>query len=336
MEDVMLTISVLGAGRIGRIHAANIARNPAARLHGVADLDRTAAERLAAECGSRAIDFDTAFAADAVLIATPTPTHADFIERAAAAGKAVFCEKPVDLSAERVRACLAAVERAGIPLMVGFNRRFDPHFGALKRRLAAGDIGALEILTILSRDPAPPPATYVAASGGLYRDMMIHDFDMARFLMDEEPVEVFAVGSVRVDPAIGAAGDVDTAAVTLRTARGTLCQISNSRRATYGYDQRVEAHGAGGLLRAGNVTATTVELANAGGFTGDPALPFFLERYETAYRTELAAFIAAVGGGLAPKPDGIDGLKALLLADAAARSAETGRPVAIDLAFDRL
>ncbi|GGF25535.1 inositol 2-dehydrogenase [Aliidongia dinghuensis] len=332
----MLTISVLGAGRIGRIHAGNVAAHPAARLFGVADPDREAADRLAAATGSRAIDIDEAFTADAVLIASPTTTHADFIERAAAAGKAVFCEKPVDLSAERVHTCLVAVARAGIPLMVGFNRRFDRHFGALKRRLTEGEIGALEILTILSRDPAPPPATYVASSGGLFRDMMIHDLDMARFLMAEEPVEVFAVGSVRVDPAIGAAGDVDTAAVTLRTVSGTLCQISNSRRATYGYDQRVEVHGSGGLLRAGNMTATTVEAATARGFTHDPALPFFLERYEAAYKAELAAFITALSEGTAPRPDGIDGLKALLLADAATRSAETGQPVPVDLAFDRI
>ena len=306
--------AVIGAGRIGRIHAANIAANPAARLVGVADVDAAAAEALAKSCGARALMLDEAFAADAVLIASPTPTHADYIERAAATGRAIFCEKPIDLAAERVRACLRAVQRAGVALMVGFNRRFDPHFLTLKRRLDAGEIGSLELLTIISRDPAPPPPAYVATSGGLFRDMMIHDLDMARFLLDEEPAELHAAASCLVDAAMGAAGDVDTAVVTLRTASGKLCQISNSRRATYGYDQRIEAHGAKGLLRAGNVTATTVELANADGFVSDPALPFFLERYAAAYRAELDAFIAAVAHGAVPRPDGDDGLRALLLA----------------------
>jgi len=323
----MLSIAVIGAGRIGRIHAANIAANPAAHLIGVADVDAAAAEALAHSCGAQAITLDAAFAADAVLIGSPTPTHAGYIERAAAAGRAIFCEKPIDLSVERVRACLAAVQRAGVVLMVGFNRRFDPHFLTLKRRLDAGEIGALELLTIFSRDPGPPPLSYIASSGGLFRDMMIHDLDMARFLLGEEPVELHAAASCLVDPAIGAAGDVDTAVVTLRTGSGKLCQISNSRRATYGYDQRIEAHGAKGLLRAGNVTPTTVELANENGFVSDPVLPFFLERYATAYRAELDAFIAAVTHGTAPLPNGDDGLRALLLADAATESARTGATI---------
>ena len=216
------------------------------------------------------------------MICTPTPTHADLIERAAASGKAVFCEKPIDLDASRVRACLQTANKAGIPLMIGFNRRFDPSFRTLHDRLRAGEIGRLETLTIISRDPQPPPPSYVASSGGLFRDMMIHDFDMARFLLGEDPTEVYAIGSVLVDKAIGDAGDVDTAAVLLRTASGAIAQITNSRRATYGYDQRIEAHGATGMLRAGNMTATTVEFASAGGFVTDPALPFFLERYGAA------------------------------------------------------
>lgn len=321
----MLSIAVIGAGRIGRIHAPNVAAHPGARLAGVADVDAAAAKRLAEACGARALSLDEAFTADAVLIGSPTPTHADFIERAAAAGRAIFCEKPIDLDANRVRTCLEVVRRAGVPLMVGFNRRFDPHFAALKRRMDAGDIGELELLTIFSKDPGPPPISYIESSGGLFRDCMIHDLDMARFLLGEEPVELHAAASCLVDPAIGVAGDVDTAVATLRTASGKLCQISNSRRATYGYDQRIEAHGEKGLLRAGNVTATTVELANAAGFATDPALPFFLERYAEAYRLELDAFVTAVAAGQAPKPNGEDGLKALLLADAATRSAQTGQ-----------
>ena len=261
------------------------------------------------------------------MIASPTPTHVAYIEQAAAAGRAVFCEKPIDLSADRVRTCLAAVRAAGIVLMVGFNRRFDPHFALLKQRLDAGEIGALELLTIISRDPSPPPPSYVATSGGLFRDMMIHDLDMARFLLGEEPVDVSAAASCLVDPAIGAAGDVDTAVVTLRTASGLLCQISNSRRATYGYDQRIEAHGADGLLRAGNVLPTTIEVATAAGFRTDPVLPFFLERYAAAYRAELDAFVKAARGDGPAHPNGEDGLRALLLADAAVEAAASGRTV---------
>jgi myo-inositol 2-dehydrogenase/D-chiro-inositol 1-dehydrogenase len=321
----MLDIAVLGAGRIGRIHAANIAAHATARLAGIADTDAAAAASLASALGSRTLTTDEAFHADAVLIASPTPTHAAYIERAAAAGRAVFCEKPIDLSAERVRACLAVVRRTGVALMVGFNRRFDPHFAALKHRLDAGEIGSLELLTITSRDPSPPPLSYIATSGGLFRDMMIHDLDMARFLLGEEPVAVAAAASCLIDPAIAAAGDVDTAVVTLRTASGRLCQISNSRRATYGYDQRIEAHGAGGLLRAGNVLPTTVERATASGFQSDPVLPFFLERYAASYRAELDAFITTASGDAPPRPNGEDGLRALLLADAALEASQTGR-----------
>jgi myo-inositol 2-dehydrogenase/D-chiro-inositol 1-dehydrogenase len=323
----MIDIAVLGAGRIGRIHAGNIAAHQGARLAGIADAVPEAAQSLADALGTRALSVAEAMRADAVLIASPTPTHADYVERAAASGRAVFCEKPIDLSIPRVRACVAAVRAAGIVMMVGFNRRFDPHFATLKARLDAGEAGALELLTIISRDPAPPPLSYVATSGGLFRDMMIHDLDMARFLLGQEPVAVTAAASCLVDPAIGAAGDVDTAVVTLRTASGRLCQISNSRRATYGYDQRIEAHGSAGLLRAGNVVATTVELANAGGFRSDPVLPFFLERYAAAYRAELDAFIRAVAGEAAASPGAEDGLRALLLADAAAEAARTGATV---------
>ena len=323
----MIQIAVIGAGRIGRIHAGNIAAHPGARLAGIADAVPEAASQLAAALGVPVLTPDHAMQADAVLIASPTPTHAGYIEQAASLKRAVFCEKPIDLSAARTRSSLAAARAAGIVLMVGFNRRFDPNFAALQQRLAAGEIGPLELLTITSRDPAPPPPAYVATSGGLFRDMMIHDLDMARFLLNEEPVAVTAAASCLVDPAIGAAGDVDTALVTLRTASGRLCQISNSRRATYGYDQRIEAHGATGLLRAGNVFPTTVEHADASGFRSDPVLPFFLERYAAAYRAELDTFIAAVNGTAASWPNGEDGLRALLLSDAAETAARTGQAV---------
>ncbi len=211
--------------------------------------------------------------------------------------------------------------------MIGFNRRFDPNFASLQKRVADGAIGALEIVSITSRDPSPPPVSYIARSGGLFRDMMIHDFDMARFVLGEEPVAVSAMGSALVDKAIGEAGDIDTAVVIMETKSGKVVQISNSRRATYGYDQRVEAHGANGMVHAANVRETTVEVAGAHGFVRDQVLNFFLERYEAAYRNELDAFVNAVKAGEKPRPDGEDGLKANLLADAAYQSWKTKQRV---------
>lgn len=326
----MLRFGLLGAGRIGTIHGGNVAAAKNARLVAVADSDQSAAERLAGTTGSevRAIDdIIDAGDIDAILICTPTDSHAELIERGAQAGKAVFCEKPVSLDAARIERCLDMVDKAGTPLMIGFNRRFDPNFSALKTQLDAGRIGAIEMVTIISRDPEPPPISYIKSSGGLYRDMMIHDFDMARFLLGEEPVEVEAMGSVLVDPEIGKAGDVDTAMVIMRTASGKLCQISNSRRATYGYDQRIEVQGSAGLLSAHNVHETTIEFAGRHGFTRDVVLNFFLERYAAAYAIELAAFIDAVTGGAPPSPSGGDGLMAQRLADAATKASETGEPV---------
>ena len=326
----MLRLGVLGAGRIGKIHGGNAAAHPKSRLVAVADPHQPSADALAAATGSKAMSPDEIIASkdiDAVLICTPTTTHADFIEGAVKAGKAVFCEKPVDLNSERIRRCLETVKTSGQALMIGFNRRFDPNFAELQRRIADGAIGNIEIVTVISRDPSPPPPSYVKTSGGLFRDMMIHDLDMARFLLGEEPVEVHAVGSSIVDPAIGAEGDVDTAAVLLKTASGKIAQISNSRRATYGYDQRIEVHGSKGLIRAGNVHSTTVEVATGTGFNADPVQAFFLERYGQAYRLELDAFIEAVIGGTAPSPSGQDGLLAQLLADAATESCFSGKPV---------
>lgn len=327
-----MRIGLLGAGRIGSIHGGNIAAHPRADLAAIADADEAVAQRLAVSTGAAVASIDGIVddkKIDAIFICTPTDTHAGLIERAIRAGKAVFCEKPVDLDAARIRACLEVVRGAGGKLMIGFNRRFDPSFAAIRRRIGEGEIGNVELVTVLSRDPAPPPPSYVARSGGLFRDMMIHDLDMARFLLGEEPVEVHAVGSCLVDPAIGAAGDVDTAAVLLKTASGKIAQISNSRRATYGYDQRIEVHGSAGLLAAGNRYATTVEHADAKGYTRDPALPFFLERYAEAYRAELDAFVAAMRDNAPLSPGGDDGLKAQMLADAATQAAKTGRPARI-------
>jgi myo-inositol 2-dehydrogenase/D-chiro-inositol 1-dehydrogenase len=329
-----MRIGLLGAGRIGRIHGGNVAAHPRAELAAVADADAAAAQRLAAAHGARISSVDAIMAAPdigAVVICTPTDTHAALIERAVGAGKAVFCEKPVDLSAARIRACLDVVRAAGGRLMVGFNRRFDPSFSALRRRVADGEIGNVEVVTIVSRDPQPPHAGFVERSGGLFRDMMIHDLDMARLLLGEEPTEVHAVGSCLIDSAIGAVGDVDTAAVMLKTVSGKIAQISNSRRATYGYDQRIEVHGSLGLLSAGNQRATTVEHAGASGYVRDPVLPFFLERYADAYRLELDAFITGVADNTPLAPNGEDGLHAQLLADAATEAAKAGRPLRLDL-----
>jgi myo-inositol 2-dehydrogenase/D-chiro-inositol 1-dehydrogenase len=326
----MTGIALIGAGRIGRIHAANVAAHPGAALVAVTDADAAAAEGLAAATGARVLSAEAAIAAPdvaAVMICSPTDTHADLIEACARAGKAVFCEKPVDLDATRIRGCLEVVRAAGIPLMIGFNRRFDPSFARLKQRLEAGAAGAVEIVTIISKDPAPPPVSYIARSGGLFRDMMIHDLDLARHLLGEEPVEVHAVGAALVDPAIGEAGDVDTAAVMLKTASGRIATITNSRRATYGYDQRIEVHGSAGLVRADNRRETTVEEADGTGFRVEPALPFFLERYAEAYRRELAHFLECLAERRAPSPSGEDGLRAQLLADAATEACRTGRPV---------
>ncbi|WP_342664250.1 inositol 2-dehydrogenase [Kiloniella laminariae] len=329
---MLIGFGLIGAGRIGQLHAENIMANPRARLVTVSDVFADAAQTLADKTAAVVASVEEMLAREdvqAVFVASSTDTHAGFIEAGVRAGKAVFCEKPVDMAAERIRECLKVVDASGQPLMIGFNRRFDPNFSALQKRLAAGEIGEVEIVTIQSRDPAPPPVSYIERSGGLFRDMMIHDLDMARFLLGEEPVSVYATGSALVDPEIGAAGDVDTAIAVLKTASGKVCQISNSRRATYGYDQRIEVHGSKGMLRAGNVHETTVEVATSEGFRADPVQHFFLERYSAAYRDELNAFIDVVEAKNAPAPSGYDGLMAQVLADAATESLKTGLPVVL-------
>lgn len=328
----MIRIGLLGCGRIGQVHAQTLMGLTQAQVVAVADAVPAAAQALADQTGARVIEAQGVIAAadvDAVIIGTPTDTHYDLIHAAAAAGKAIFCEKPVDLSADRIEDCIKVVEGAGVPFMTAFNRRFDPNFAHLQARIVAGDIGGVEIVTILSRDPAPPPHSYVQASGGLFRDMMIHDIDMARFLLGEEPVSVYAAGAALVDPKVGDLGDVDTAVATLTTASGKLCQISNSRRATYGYDQRIEVHGERGMLRAENLREHSVELATADGFTSAPTRHFFLERYAQAYRAEMEHFVQALTSGIPPAPGIVDGLRAQRLADAATQSWQTGLPVSV-------
>ena len=328
----MLEIVQFGAGRIGQIHASNIAAMKDLRLRYVVDVNAEAAQKLAARYGARVATEREVFTdreVGAVLIASSTDTHARLAIEAARAGKAIFCEKPIDLSLKKVDECLREVERAGVPMFVGFNRRFDPSFSALKQRLDAGEIGPVEQVVISSRDPGPPPLAYVKVSGGMFRDMTIHDFDMARWLLGEEPVEVFAMGECLVDRKIGAAGDIDSAMVLLRTASERMCHINNSRRAAYGYDQRIEVLGASGMLRAQNIGETTVEQFTPRGTVSDRPLDFFLERYAEAYRAEMSAFVSSLKNKTAMPVGARDGRQALVIAEAALESHKKKTPVKI-------
>jgi myo-inositol 2-dehydrogenase/D-chiro-inositol 1-dehydrogenase len=328
----MIGISIFGAGRIGQIHALNLHRHAGAKIRHVVDVVESAAAKLAGIVDAKVSSVSDALAdpaVDAVVVASSTDTHAELIRAAAAAGKAIFCEKPLDLDIAAAEQSIEAVTRHGVLLCLGFNRRHDPSFDRLRREIDAGTVGKVEVVSITSRDPSPPPLAYIGRSGGLFRDMMIHDFDLACWLLGEDPVEVFASGSVLVDKAIGDAGDIDTAVVTMKTAGGRLCQITNSRRCAYGYDQRIEVFGSAGMAHAGNQTETSVRTADAAGFHSETALPFFLERYADAYRLQLDKFLSAVNGGDILLPQGADGLRALRIADAAQRSADSGRPVAL-------
>ncbi|WP_196855514.1 MULTISPECIES: inositol 2-dehydrogenase [unclassified Janthinobacterium] len=319
----MIEVALFGAGRIGKIHAANLAAQAGVQFKYVVDVNAEAAAALARLYGGSSASVETALAdpaIKAVVIASSTDTHADLILRSAAAGKAIFCEKPVDLSIERARACAAAVQEAKVICMLGFQRRYDPTFNAVKTRLDAGEIGTPELLVVTSRDPGPPPVSYIKVSGGIFKDMLIHDFDIFRWILDDEAVSVHATGSCLVDPAIGAAGDLDTAVVTLRTAKGRLCQINASRRAAYGYDQRFEVLGSAGMLQAGNHKPTEVTAYGAVNVSVDKPEDFFLERYRVAYAQEMAHFFDALSHGTPLRTTVHDGLQALALAEAATLS----------------
>ena len=323
---------LLGAGRIGKVHAKAITGDANAKLVAVADTMAPAAEAIATRygCAVRSIAaIEAAKDIDAVVICTPTNTHADLIERFARAGKAIFCEKPVDLSLARVRDCVAVVAQEKGKLMVGFNRRFDPHFRAVRAAIDEGRIGKVEMVTITSRDPGAPPNDYIKVSGGIFRDMTIHDLDMARFLLGEEIETVMAAAAVLVDPEIGKAGDYDSVSVILTTTSGRQAVISNSRRATYGYDQRIEVHGSEGMVAAENQRPVSIEVATAAGYTRPPLHDFFMTRYTEAYAAEIAAFIAAITEDAPISPDGQDGLISLALADAAVKSVQEGRAVRV-------
>jgi len=329
----MIRIAVLGCGRIGAMHAANIAAHPRARLAAVQDINRAAAEAVAAATGAPVMDSATAILAsrevDAVLIATATDTHADLLEQAVAAGKPVLCEKPIDLSLARVNRCAAAIRGTKLPIQIGFVRRFDPGHKAVHDAVRSGRIGALHQVIVTSRDPGLAPEAYLKVSGGILRDMTIHDFDMARYILGEEPSEVFATGSRLVAPALmETLGDHDTVTVVMRTDSGKQAIITNSRKAAYGYDQRVEAFGSQGMAVSENRRPHEAVLSGKG-FTDHaaPLLHFFIERYREAFDAEIGAFVEAVETGEPAVVGFEDGRLALALAEAALRSMAEGRVV---------
>ncbi|NKB52746.1 MAG: inositol 2-dehydrogenase [Rhizobiaceae bacterium] len=324
--------AILGVGRIGQVHGNAIASVKQAQLVAVSDPMEQAAIAMQTEhgCDIRSIDeIAEAGDVDAVVICTPTDTHADLIEKFCRAGKAVFCEKPIDLDLERVKSCLKVVEETNGTLMVGFQRRFDPDFAALKSTIDEGRIGDVEMVTLTSRDPGPPPSDYISRSGGIFRDMTIHDFDVARWLLGEDVETVQAAASVLVDPEIGALGDFDSVNVILRTVSGKQATITNSRRALYGYDQRIEVHGSKGSVSAENHHNARIEVADSEGYHRPALLDFFMSRYMTAYAAEIASFVDCVASSDAPQTTGRDGYLALVLAEAAVRSVEQQRVVKI-------
>lgn len=329
----MIRFAVLGCGRIGTMHAHNLAKAPGAGLSTIFDPVTAATAPLQERYNCRVAESpeDALKDVDAVLIATSTATHADLIELAARAGKAILCEKPIDLDLGRVRACRDAIKGFDVPIQIGFNRRFDPGFRAARDARDSGEIGRLEQVVITSRDPGMAPRAYMATSGGIFRDMTIHDFDLARFMLGDEPVEVFATGSALVDPTIGPEfGDVDSVMIVMRTADGKLCHINNSRRASYGYDQRVELHGSEGMVRTENRKPHELQRfgARATGVS-EPYLNFFIERYAEAYDAEIAAFVASVRDGTPVQSTFDDGYRALALAEAALASMKSRASVKV-------
>ena len=331
-----LNLGMVGAGRIGQVHAANLAaRVPGARLVAIADIAFEAAQKLAGQYNvPHAYDNPEAIlddpAIDAVIVASATDTHPAIIEGAAAAGKHIFCEKPIARTLAEIDGALAAVDRAGVKLQIGFNRRFDANFARVRRAIVDGEIGQPHLLHIISRDPGPPPLSYIRVSGGIFLDMTIHDFDMARFLLGSEVVEVYTSGAVLVDPAIGEAGDIDTALVLLTFANGALGVIDNSRRAVYGYDQRVEVLGSGGAIQTENKYPNAAIISTGDHIRRDLPLHFFLERYADSFALELAQFVEAVVHDRPTPVTGEDGRIPVVMALAAAKSLHEKRPVRLD------
>ncbi|SFQ44203.1 myo-inositol 2-dehydrogenase [Caldicoprobacter faecalis] len=337
MNCLKLKIGIIGAGRIGRLHAENIATNiREVEVKSIADIYMNESlEKWAYSIGinhvykdHRKIIEDREI--DAVLICSPTDTHSKFIIEAAQAGKHIFCEKPIDFDVKRIEEALNAVEKAKVKLQIGFNRRFDHNFKRIKEHIENGKIGDVHILRITSRDPAPPPIEYVRVSGGIFLDMTIHDFDMARYLTGSEVVEVYAIGETLIDPSIKQYDDVDTAIVTLKFENGAIGTIDNSRKAVYGYDQRVEVFGSKGCLIVGNDKPSTVEIYSEDWVYSEKPKYFFLERYRESYIDEIRSFIDAILEDREPEVTGLDGLKPVLIGLAAKKSLETGMPVKVE------
>ncbi len=330
-----INIGVIGAGRIGKLHAENLAyRVPGAKVTGIADVAADAAKQTAEKLNIplATADYQDILAnpnIQAVAICSATDTHSRIITEAAEAGKHIFCEKPIDFDLERIDAALAAVDKAGVKLQIGFNRRFDPNFAQVRDVIASGGVGDPHILRITSRDPGPPPIEYVKVSGGIFLDMTIHDFDMAAFLMGSPITEVFAAGAVLVDPAIGTAGDIDTAIVTLKFANGAIGVIDNSRKAVYGYDQRVEMFGSAGAVAAENNTPHRTVLSNTAGVHTPLPLHFFLERYNDSYINEMLAFVKAIETNSNSPVSGADGRAPVVVGLATMRSYRENRPVKV-------
>ena len=328
-----LRFGVIGAGRIGKIHAENLAtRIPEVVVAGIADVNVRAAQELADRLHVTAAeeDYHTLLAdptIDAVAICSSTDTHAKIVVEAAEAGKHIFCEKPIDLRLEKIDAALEAVEKAGVKLQIGFNRRFDPNFRKVRAMVAEGKIGTPHIIRITSRDPAPPPLSYIKVSGGIFLDMTIHDFDMARYLSGSEVEEVYTAAGVMVDPAIGEAGDLDTAIITLRFANGAIGTIDNSRQAVYGYDQRVEVFGSNGMVQAHNNTPDNDVYFNADGVHSAKPLYFFLERYMESFVAEMKEFVQSIRENTSPPVTGLDGRIPVVMGMAAKKSYLEHRPV---------
>jgi myo-inositol 2-dehydrogenase/D-chiro-inositol 1-dehydrogenase len=328
-----VNVGIIGAGRIGKLHAENLAyRVPEANIIAIADVFLEAAEKCAADfqIPSAVQDYREIMEnpdIEAVMICSSTDTHARMIEEAAAAGKHIFCEKPIDFDLDRIDKALEAVDKAGVKLQVGFNRRFDPNFKRVREVVAAGKIGTPHILRVTSRDPEPPPIEYIKVSGGIFLDMTIHDFDMARYLIGSEVSEIYAAGGVMVDPEIGQAGDIDTAVITLRFENGTIGTIDNSRKAVYGYDQRVEVFGSEGMVAVSNNTPDTAVYSNAEGVHSSLPLFFFVERYTESYVAEMKEFIECIRRDQTPSVTGIDGRIPVVMGYAAMRSYEENRPV---------
>lgn len=328
-----VNVGIIGAGRIGRLHAEHLAyRIPDANIIAIADIRVEAAERCGADLQIPSAVQDHREIMEnpdieAVIICSSTDTHAQMIEEAAAAGKHIFCEKPIDFDLARIDRALEAVDKAGVKLQIGFNRRFDPNFKRVREMVADGKIGMPHILRITSRDPEPPPIEYVKVSGGIFLDMTIHDFDMARYLIGSEVSEIYAAGGVMVDPEIGKAGDIDTAVITLRFANGTIGTIDNSRRAVYGYDQRVEVFGSEGMIAVSNNSPDTAVYSNAEGVHSSLPLFFFIERYTDSYIAEMKAFMECIQQDKTPPVTGIDGRVPVVMGYAAKKSYEENRPV---------